>query len=54
VSAIVLTHDIHGASAYSDRMVLLHDGNIRAEGNFEDLKHSKDAFVSRFFGYGLR
>jgi phospholipid/cholesterol/gamma-HCH transport system ATP-binding protein len=54
VSAIVVTHDVHGASAYSDRMVLLHSGNIKAEGSFEDLKHSKDEFVSRFFGYGLR
>jgi phospholipid/cholesterol/gamma-HCH transport system ATP-binding protein len=54
MSAVVVTHDVHGASAYSDRMVLLHNGNIKAEGSFEDLKHSKDAFVSQFFGYGLR
>jgi len=54
VSAIVVTHDVHGASAYSDRMVLLHNGNIKAEGSFEELKHSKDEFVSQFFGYGLR
>jgi phospholipid/cholesterol/gamma-HCH transport system ATP-binding protein len=52
VSAIVVTHDVHGASAYTDRMVLLHNGNIKAEGSFEDLKHSKDEFVSQFFGYG--
>jgi len=54
VSAIVVTHDVHGASAYSDRMILLHNGNIKAEGSFEDLQQSKDEFVSRFFGYGLR
>jgi phospholipid/cholesterol/gamma-HCH transport system ATP-binding protein len=54
VTAIVVTHDVHGASAYSDRMVLLHNGNIKAEGSIEDLKHSKDEFVSQFFGYGLR
>jgi phospholipid/cholesterol/gamma-HCH transport system ATP-binding protein len=54
MSAIVVTHDVHGASAYSDRMLLLHNGNIKAEGSFEDLKSSKDKFVSRFFGYGLR
>src|SRR5215831_15019960 len=53
MSAIVVTHDIHGARAYSDRMVLLHDGNIKAEGSFEDLKHSRDEFVSQFLGYGL-
>ena len=54
MSAIVVTHDVHGARAYSDRMVLLHEGNIKAEGSFEDLEHSKDEFVSQFFGYGLR
>lgn len=54
MSAIVVTHDVHGASAYSDRIVLLHNGSIKAEGTFEDLKHSKDEFVSQFFGYGLR
>ena len=54
MSAIVVTHDVRGARAYSDRMVLLHNGNIRAEGSFEELEHSKDEFVSQFFDYGLR
>jgi phospholipid/cholesterol/gamma-HCH transport system ATP-binding protein len=54
LSAIVVTHDIHGAKAYSDRMVLLHEGNIKAEGSFEDLRSSKDEFVADFFGYGSR
>jgi ABC-type transporter Mla maintaining outer membrane lipid asymmetry ATPase subunit MlaF len=35
-------------------MVLLHNGNIKAEGSFEELEHSKDEFVSQFFGYGQR
>ena len=54
MSAIVVTHDVHGAKEYSDRMVLLHGGNIKAEGRFEDLEQSKDKLVSQFFGYGLR
>jgi phospholipid/cholesterol/gamma-HCH transport system ATP-binding protein len=54
MSAIVVTHDVHGARAYSDRMVLLHNGSIKAEGSFDDLEQSKDDFVSQFFGYGLR
>ena len=54
VSAIVVTHDVHGAKTYSDRMVLLHKGNIKAEGSFEELENSEDEFVSRFFGYSLR
>jgi ABC-type transporter Mla maintaining outer membrane lipid asymmetry ATPase subunit MlaF len=49
MSAIVITQDVHGAKAYSDCMVLLHNGSIKAEGRFEDLEHSKDEFVSQFF-----
>jgi phospholipid/cholesterol/gamma-HCH transport system ATP-binding protein len=54
LSAIVVTHDVHGAKAYSDRMVLLHQGSIHAEGSFDELEGSKDELVSQFFGYGLR
>ena len=54
MSAIVVTHDVHGAKAYSDRMVLLHNGSIQADGSFVELEHSKDEFVSQFFGYGIR
>lgn len=54
VSAIVVTHDVHGSRTYSDRMLLLHEGSIKAEGTFEDLERSKDDLVSQFFGYGLR
>src|SRR5947207_6097536 len=54
MSAVVVTHDVHGANAFSDRMVLLHEGNIAAEGTFDDLQGSKDEFVRRFFSYGSR
>ena len=54
LSAIVVTHDVHGAKAYSDRMVLLHQGSIRAEGSFDELEQSKDDLVSQFFSDGLR
>jgi phospholipid/cholesterol/gamma-HCH transport system ATP-binding protein len=54
LSAIVVTHDVHGAKAYSDRMLLLHHGSIHAEGSFDELERSKDELVSQFFGYGLR
>jgi phospholipid/cholesterol/gamma-HCH transport system ATP-binding protein len=53
MSAVVVTHDVHGAKAYSDRMVLLHNGSIRAEGSFDELELSKDEIVSQFFGHGL-
>jgi len=54
MSAVVVTHDVHGANAYSDRMVLLHEGNIAAEGTFDDLQGSRDEFVKQFFSYGSR
>jgi phospholipid/cholesterol/gamma-HCH transport system ATP-binding protein len=52
MSAVVVTHDVHGAKAYSDRMVLLHKGSIQAEGSFDELEHSKDELVAQFFGHG--
>lgn len=54
MSAVVVTHDVHGAKAYSERMALLHDGTIKAEGTFDELASSKDEFVSAFFGYVSR
>ncbi len=53
LSAIVVTHDVQGAKAYSD-LVLLHQGTIQAEGNLEELQRSKDEFVAQFVGYGSR
>jgi phospholipid/cholesterol/gamma-HCH transport system ATP-binding protein len=52
--AIVVTHDVNGAKTYSDRMVLLNEGKIQAEGDFDQLQNSKDEFVARFVGYGSR
>jgi phospholipid/cholesterol/gamma-HCH transport system ATP-binding protein len=52
MSAIVVTHDVHGSRAYCDRMVLLHEGNIVAQGSFDELQSSRDQFVARFFRYG--
>ena len=54
MSAIVVTHDVQGAKAYSDRMVLLHNGTIQAEGSLAELQRSEDEFVAQFVGYGSR
>jgi phospholipid/cholesterol/gamma-HCH transport system ATP-binding protein len=48
MTAVVVTHDVRGAKVYSDRMVVLHEGNIRAEGSFDDLQKSRDQFVKQF------
>jgi phospholipid/cholesterol/gamma-HCH transport system ATP-binding protein len=48
VTSIVVTHDMHAAHHFSDRIVMLSDGNILISGTFEDLKKSNDAFVKQF------
>jgi phospholipid/cholesterol/gamma-HCH transport system ATP-binding protein len=48
MTSIVVTHDIHGARAFADRMVVLHEGSILTEGTFEELQRSGNPFVTRF------
>ncbi len=48
LTAIVVTHDIHSARTFADRLVLMHDGNIVIEGTIESLQNSRDEFVVRF------
>ena len=48
LTAIVVTHDIRGARTFADRIVLLNEGKIVAEGTFADLQKNTDAFVSQF------
>ena len=52
MTSVVVTHDVHAAKSFSDRMVLLHEGTIRAEGTFQELERSKDPLVRQFFGGG--
>lgn len=48
ITSIVVTHDIHGAKSFADRVVVLNEGNILTKGTFEDLQKSADPFVARF------
>jgi phospholipid/cholesterol/gamma-HCH transport system ATP-binding protein len=48
VTSIVVTHDIHAAKSFSDRLVVIKEGHILTEGTFADLQRSKDQFVARF------
>jgi len=47
-AAIVVTHDIHSAKVFADRLVLLQEGSILAQGSFDDLQRSEDPFVVSF------
>src|SRR6202030_802234 len=48
ITSVVVTHDIHGAKTFSDRLTLMDKGSIVAEGTFEDLQKSRDKFVIQF------
>jgi phospholipid/cholesterol/gamma-HCH transport system ATP-binding protein len=52
ITAVVVTHDIHGAKHFSDLLILIDKGRIIAQGTFEELKKNKDDFVIRFLGDG--
>ena len=51
-ASVVVTHDLHGAKTVSDRMALIHEGDIVIEGTFDELRKSDDPFVSRFLRGG--
>jgi phospholipid/cholesterol/gamma-HCH transport system ATP-binding protein len=48
MTAIIVTHDIHSAKIFADRLVFLDGGKIRADGSFSDLQKSGDQFVKKF------
>ena len=48
LTSVVVTHDVPGAHAFADRLLLLDKGHIVAQGSFDDLARSHDPFVSQF------
>ncbi len=48
LTSVVVTHDVHGAKAFADRMVLLRDGKVVIDGTFVQLEKSPDPFVVQF------
>ena len=48
-TAIIITHDMACAKLTGDRVVVLRDGVIDAEGTYEELENSKDEWVRSFF-----
>jgi phospholipid/cholesterol/gamma-HCH transport system ATP-binding protein len=50
ITSVVVTHDVRGAKGFSDRLILLDEGNIVIEGVYADLQKSEDQFVSQFIG----
>lgn len=48
-SAIIITHDINCARITGDRLLVLQQGKIIAEGSFEELREHPDSEVQLFF-----
>ncbi len=51
-AALIVTHDIHSARVFADRLVLLREGRIIVQGSFDDLARNEDPFVMRFMRDG--
>jgi len=48
VASIVVTHDLRGAQAISNRFALMNEGTIVTVGAFDELERSTDPFVKQF------
>lgn len=48
-TSIIITHDLACAKLTADRIMILKDGIIHAEGSYETLEKSKDEWVRSFF-----
>jgi len=48
-TSIIITHDIECARLTADRILVIKDGICIAEGSFDDLENSTDAWVRSFF-----
>jgi phospholipid/cholesterol/gamma-HCH transport system ATP-binding protein len=49
-SSIIITHDIECAREVADRVIMLKDGEVLAEGSLEELEESDDEWIKSFFG----
>ncbi len=47
-SSIIISHDLTCAKITSNRMMILHEGIIRAKGTFDELKNSDDEWVRSY------
>lgn len=49
ISSIIVTHDMPCAKMTSDKIIILKDGIVGAEGKYEELENSKEEWVRAFF-----
>jgi phospholipid/cholesterol/gamma-HCH transport system ATP-binding protein len=51
-TAVVVTHDLRVARLFSDRFVLIHEGQTIAEGRYEELQKSENEIAQQFLKEG--
>jgi phospholipid/cholesterol/gamma-HCH transport system ATP-binding protein len=51
ISSITITHDMSCAKMTADRIVIMKDGIVYAEGSYEDLEKSNDEWIQSFFNF---
>jgi len=49
ISSLIITHDIACAKMVADRVVMLKEGVIVAEGSYEELENNNDEWIKSFF-----
>jgi phospholipid/cholesterol/gamma-HCH transport system ATP-binding protein len=49
ISSITITHDMACAKMTADRIIMMKDGIVYAEGSYADLEHSDDEWIKTFF-----
>jgi phospholipid/cholesterol/gamma-HCH transport system ATP-binding protein len=49
ISSITITHDMACAKMTADRIIMIREGVVVAEGTFEELEKSDDEWVKSFF-----
>ncbi|MDZ7722512.1 MAG: ABC transporter ATP-binding protein [candidate division KSB1 bacterium] len=48
MTIVVVTHEMESVKTIADRIALLHDGQIRFLGSYEEMIHDTDPFVKQF------
>ena len=51
ITSITITHDMACAKMTADRIILLKDGIVYAEGSYKDLENSQDEWIQTFFNF---
>ena len=51
ISSITISHDMACARMTADRIIILKDGIVYAEGSYSDLESSKDEWIQSFFNF---